>query len=111
MFFFFLGETLEKAAAEIMKCFRTCAIDSKSSEDVTKRWGMLNLVNQLFKIYFRNNMLHLCKPLIKAIEDSALKDRYPKSQVVTYKFFVGRKYMFDYNFKVHTQCENFKNYL
>ena len=47
-------------------------------------------------------MLHLCKPLIKAIEDSALKDRYPKSQVVTYKFFVGRKYMFDYNFKVCT---------
>ena len=33
------GETLEKAAEHIMSCFRTCALDSKSTEDVTKRWG------------------------------------------------------------------------
>ncbi len=69
------GQTLEKAAEHIMTCFRTCAIDSKSSEEVTKRWGMLNIVNQLFKIYFQVNKLHLCKPLIRAIESSALKDR------------------------------------
>lgn len=69
------GATLEKAAEHIMSCFRTCAIDSKSSEDVTKRWGMLNIVNQLFKIYFQVNKLHLCKPLIRAIESSNLKDK------------------------------------
>ena len=33
------GETLEKAAEILMSCFRVCAIDSKSSDDVTKRWG------------------------------------------------------------------------
>lgn len=93
------GETLEKAAEHIMSCFRTCALDSKSTEEVTKRWGMLNIVNQLFKIYFRVNKLHLCKPLIRAIEQSTLKDRYPKSQEVTYKYYVGRKHMFDNNFK------------
>ena len=93
------GETLEKAAEHIMTCFRTCALDSKSSEEVTKRWGMLNVVNQLFKIYFRINKLHLAKPLIRAIEASPLKERYPKSQQVTYKYYVGRKHMFDYNFK------------
>jgi hypothetical protein len=82
-----------------MTCFRTCALDSKSSENVTKRWGMLNVVNQLFKIYFKVNKLHLCKPLIRAIESSSLKDRYPKSQQVTYKYYVGRKHMFDYNFR------------
>ena len=90
------GATLEKAAEHMMSCFRTCALDSKSSEEVTKRWGkeigkvelretiliadfvlagMLNIVNQLFKIYFKVNKLHLCKPLIRAIESSALKDR------------------------------------
>jgi len=93
------GETLEKAAEHIMSCFRTCALDSKSTEDVTKRWGMLNIVNQLFKIYFKVNKLHLCKPLIRAIESSSLKERYPKSQQVTYKYYVGRKHMFDNNFK------------
>lgn len=33
------GATLEKAAEHMMSCFRTCALDSKSSERVTKRWG------------------------------------------------------------------------
>ena len=93
------GETLEKAAEHIMTCFRTCALDSKSSDEVTKRWGMLNIVNQLFKIYFQTNKMHLSKPLIRAIEASPFKERYPKSQQVTYKYYVGRKHMFDYNFK------------
>ena len=66
---------------------------------------MLNIVNQLFKIYFRVNKLHLCKPLIRAIEQSSLKDRYPKSQEVTYKYYVGRKHMFDNNFKAAERTE------
>ena len=80
------GETLEKASEGIMACFRVCAADARAGEDVTKRWGMLNLVNQLFKIYFQVNKLHLCKPLIRAVESSALKDRFSKSQLVTYRF-------------------------
>ncbi len=36
---------------------------------------MLNIVNQLFKIYFKVNKLHLCKPLIRAIDSSPFKDR------------------------------------
>ena len=43
--------------------------------------------------------LHLCKPLIRAIENSPLKNRYPKAQLVTYKYYVGKKYMFDNDFK------------
>ena len=82
------GETLEKASEGIMACFRVCAADARAAEDVTKRWGMLNLVNQLFKIYFRVNKLHLCKPLIRAVESSALKDRFSKSQLVTYRYVV-----------------------
>jgi len=93
------GETLEKASEGIMACFRVCAADARAAEDVTKRWGMLNLVNQLFKIYFKVNKMHLCKPLIRAVESSALKDRFSKSQLVTYKYYVGRKYMFDNDLK------------
>lgn len=93
------NQTLEKASEGIMACFRVCAADARASEEVTKRWGMLNLVNQLFKIYLKVNKLHLCKPLIRAIESSAFKDRFSKSQLVTYRYYVGRKYMFDNNFK------------
>jgi len=93
------GETLEKASEGIMSCFRVCAADARASEDVTKRWGMLNLVNQLFKIYFKLNKLHLTKPLIRAVDSSPLRDKFSKAQLVTYRYYVGRKYMFDNSFK------------
>lgn len=60
---------------------------------------MLYLVNQLFKVYFRINKLHLCKPLTRAIENSALKDSFPLAQQITYKYFVGRQAMFDSDYK------------
>ncbi|XP_048508184.1 PCI domain-containing protein 2 isoform X2 [Athalia rosae] len=93
------GEVLEKCAECLMGCFRICAADNRSSEDDTKRWGMLALVNQLLKVYFRINKLHLCRPLIRAIESSAFKDQFALAQQITYKFFVGRKAMFDSNYK------------
>ncbi|KAH7967071.1 hypothetical protein HPB49_022152 [Dermacentor silvarum] len=93
------GETLEKAAEFLMGCFRVCASDNRSSLENSKRRGMLNLVNQLFKIYFKINKLHLCKPLIRAIESSALKDHFSISQLVTYRYYVGQKAMFDSDFK------------
>ncbi|XP_012281296.1 PCI domain-containing protein 2 isoform X2 [Orussus abietinus] len=93
------GEVLEKCAECLMGCFRVCAADNRSSEDDTKRWGMLVLVNQLLKVYFRINKLHLCKPLIRAIDSSAYKDHFALAQQITYKFFVGRKAMFDSDYK------------
>lgn len=93
------GEILEKCAECLMGCFRVCACDNRSSEDDTKRWGMLALVNQLLKIYFRINKLHLCKPLIRAIESSPYKAHFALAQQITYKFFVGRKAMFDSDYK------------
>ncbi|XP_014231313.1 PCI domain-containing protein 2 [Trichogramma pretiosum] len=93
------GENLEKCAECLLSCFRICAADSRSSEDDTKKWGMLTLVNQLFKVYFKINKLHLCKPLIRAIDSCAYKDQFSLAQQITYKFFVGRKAMFDSDYK------------
>lgn len=45
------------------------------------------------------NKLHLCKPLIRAIDSSNLKDDYSMAQRVTYKYYVGRKAMFDSDYK------------
>lgn len=97
------GEILEKAAECLMGCFRVCAADNRSSEEDTKRLGMLNLVNQLFKVYFRINKLHLCKPLIRAIESSPFKESFSLSQQITYRYYVGRKAMFDSDYKAADQ--------
>uniref|UniRef100_G3T6X1 PCI domain-containing protein 2 n=1 Tax=Loxodonta africana TaxID=9785 RepID=G3T6X1_LOXAF len=94
-----VGDMLEKAAELLMSCFRVCASDTRAGIEDSKKWGMLFLVNQLFKIYFKINKLHLCKPLIRAIDSSNLKDDYTTAQRVTYKYYVGRKAMFDSDFK------------
>ncbi|EDW37584.1 GL16271 [Drosophila persimilis] len=94
------GQILEKAADCMMACFRVCAADGRASEEETKRLGMMNLVNQLFKIYFRINKLHLCKPLIRAIDNCAFKDTFPLPEQITYKYFVGRRAMFDSNYRM-----------
>ncbi|KAL3279958.1 hypothetical protein HHI36_017463 [Cryptolaemus montrouzieri] len=94
------GEILEKAAECLMGCFRVCAADNRSAEEDTKRIGMLALVNQLFKVYFRINKLHLCKPLIRAIQSSPFNDSFSLGQQITYKYFVGRKAMFDSDYKM-----------
>ncbi|XP_024900786.1 PCI domain-containing protein 2 isoform X3 [Pteropus alecto] len=94
-----VGDMLEKAAELLMSCFRVCASDTRAGIEDSKKWGMLFLVNQLFKIYFKINKLHLCKPLIRAIDSSNLKDDYSTAQRVTYRYYVGRKAMFDSDFK------------
>ncbi|XP_072034806.1 PCI domain-containing protein 2-like isoform X2 [Amphiura filiformis] len=93
------GEKLEKAADTMLGCFRICAADSRASLEDSKKWGMLYLVNQLFKIYFKTNNLQLCKPLIRAIESSSIRDGFSISQRVTYRYYTGRKAMFDNDFK------------
>lgn len=93
------GEHLEKAAECLLACFRICAADNRTDDRDTKRRGMMALVNQLFKVYFRINKLHLCKPLIRAIESSPFKDTFALSQQITYRYFVGRKAMFDSDYK------------
>lgn len=93
------GERLEKAADTLMGCFRVCASDNRAAIEDTKKWGMLNLVNQLFKIYFKINKLHLCKPLIRAIDSLPMKDKFSLAHLITFRYYVGQKAMFDGDFK------------
>ncbi|XP_036175913.1 LOW QUALITY PROTEIN: PCI domain-containing protein 2-like [Myotis myotis] len=94
-----VGDMLEKAAELLMSCFRACASDTPAGIEDSKKWGMLFLANQLFKIYFKINKLHLCTPLIRAIDRSNLKEDSSTAQRVTYRYYVGRKAMFDRGFK------------
>lgn len=100
-------DTLEKSADLLMQCFRVCASDSRAAVADSKKWGMLNLVNQLFKIYFKVNKLHLCKPLIRAIDQSNLREHFAKAQLVTYNFHVGKKHMFDSEYRLAEESLSF----
>lgn len=64
---------------------------------------MINVINQLFKIYFKINKLHLCKPLVRALENAQnaknSKLNFCLAERVTYNYFLGMRYMFDSDYR------------
>jgi hypothetical protein len=86
-------ENMERACECLMQLFRVCATDTRSNN--SKRIGMIYIINQLFKAYFRINKLHLCKPLIRALDNANIFDQCPLSERVTYNYYLGVKTLFD----------------
>jgi len=90
---------LETAADNIMGLFRITATDLRSAEQ-SKRKSMINVINQLFKIYFKINKLHLCKPLVRALENNKNTQLvFGLAERVTYNYFLGMRYMFDSDYR------------
>lgn len=101
------NEFSEKVAESLMASFRILTSDSKSDSQYSKKWGMMHIINQLFKIYFKINKINLCKPLKRVIENSNLKDAFPQCHQVVYKFFVGRQAMFENDFNTAAEYFNY----
>ena len=61
---------------------------------------MINVINQLFKIYFKINKLNLCKPLVRALENAKIPpEHFHMAERVTYNYFLGMKHMFDSDYR------------
>lgn len=79
-----------------MESYRICVAEGRLMAETTKKIGILNLTNQLFRIYFRINRLHLLKPLIRSIDHVGdLYNKFSLADKITYNYFLGRKAMFD----------------
>ena len=65
----------EEAVRVLQKKSFTICISDRAPLEVSKKWGTLHVINNLFKIYFKLNKLTLCKNLIKAVEGSG----FPKA--------------------------------
>ncbi|KAI6221434.1 CSN12-like protein [Aphelenchoides fujianensis] len=90
---------LEEATSPIME---------RNAINITKKVAIMSLTNQLFRIYFRINRLPLLKPLIRAIEQSGpLRDHFALSDEITYKYFVGRKAIFDNDLPLANEALSF----
>lgn len=85
---------LETCGAQLMQAYR-CSSQTSTRE---KKLAQLKIVNELFKIYFELNALHLCKNLINAVNLPTFlpfEESFPSSEKVTYHFYVGRLAVFD----------------
>ncbi|KUJ08774.1 uncharacterized protein LY89DRAFT_326031 [Mollisia scopiformis] len=86
------NEKLEDAARVLNKVFQTCLSDRAPLEE-SRKWGIYNIINLLFKTYFRLNSISLSKNILNAIQayrgDMPSLDAFPKAHRVTFKYYVG----------------------
>ncbi|KAG7349861.1 PCI domain containing protein [Nitzschia inconspicua] len=61
----------------------------------SKKAGVLAIVNVLFGMYFRLNILRLCKNLIRPVEGRKLNETGTMADMVTYNYYIGRLNMFE----------------
>uniref|UniRef100_A0A7S0JEN6 PCI domain-containing protein n=1 Tax=Calcidiscus leptoporus TaxID=127549 RepID=A0A7S0JEN6_9EUKA len=92
-------EKKREEAANMLQKFFKVTMNDRTPLHSSKRWGVLGVVNHLFKIYFSINNLRLCQNLIRAIEmnmKEALEGKeqagrsFKMAELTTYKYFVGR---------------------
>ncbi|CZT00507.1 related to CSN12-signalosome component [Rhynchosporium agropyri] len=92
------NEKLEDAARYLNKIFTTCLSDRAPLEE-SRKWGIYNIINLLFKTYFKLNSISLSKNILKAIQayrgDMPALDAFPKAHQVTFKYYVGVIYFLE----------------
>ncbi|PBP16582.1 PCI domain-containing protein [Diplocarpon rosae] len=92
------NERLEDAARQLNRIFTICLSDRAPLEE-SRKWGIYNIINLLFKTYFKLNSIALSKNILKAIQayrgDMPTLDAFPKAHQVTFKYYVGVIYFLE----------------
>jgi nuclear mRNA export protein PCID2/THP1 len=94
---------LQKAVTVLQESYSKTSNDRKEfkpdapldDEEGSKKAGVLAIVNELFAIYFKLNTLRLCKNLLRPVESRKLHEQGKMSEMVTYRFYVGRLFLFE----------------
>ncbi|GJQ08650.1 hypothetical protein GpartN1_g441.t1 [Galdieria partita] len=91
---------LEETESLLKRAYSLVVNDRLAAEE-SKKMASLELVNQLFRIYFKLNTVHLCRSLIRQVEGPSFPsfELFPISHQVTFCFFAGRLRLFDDDFK------------
>ncbi|CAG8892052.1 unnamed protein product [Penicillium nalgiovense] len=101
---------LEEAARVINRMFTLCLSDRAPLEE-SRKWGIYNMTNLLFKTYFKINSVGLTKNLLRAISASSTDlpppEVFPKSHIVTFEYYVGVIHFLDENY---TEAEEHLTY-
>ena len=101
---------LQKAVTLLQESYSKTSNDRKEfrpdaplDEEGSKKAGVLAIVNELFAIYFRLNTLRLCKNLLRPVESRKLHEQGSMSEMVTYKYYVGRIFLFEDQYEAAEQ--------
>ena len=105
---------LQKAVTLLQESYSKTSNDRKEfrpnaplDEEGSKKAGVLAIVNELFAIYFRLNTLRLCKNLLRPVESRKLHEQGNMSEMVTYKYYVGRIFLFEDQYEAAEESLNY----
>ncbi|KAI4166086.1 MAG: hypothetical protein LQ342_000517 [Letrouitia transgressa] len=100
------NELLEDAARVINRIFTLCISDRAPLEE-SRKWGLYYTTNLLFKTYFKLNSIGLSKNILRALESSRTDmppmEAFPKSHIVTFKYYVGLIHFLDEDYVIAEQ--------
>ncbi|GKZ78933.1 COP9 signalosome (CSN) subunit [Aspergillus niger] len=92
---------LEEATRVLNRMFTLCLSDRAPIEE-SRKWGIYDTTNLLFKTYFKLNTVGLSKNLLRALNASSADlpglDAFPKSHIVTFEYYVGVIHFLDENY-------------
>jgi hypothetical protein len=94
----FKAEKVEDVARTLLKAFQVTNGDRSNEGAASKRTGTLEVINQLFRVYFKLNALRLCTNLTRTVNAPGFVDfeaSFPVAHRVTYKYFVGRLHLYE----------------
>ncbi|KAL1854585.1 COP9 signalosome (CSN) subunit [Paecilomyces lecythidis] len=101
---------LEDSARTINRMFTLCLSDRAPIEE-SRKWGIYETTNLLFKTYFKLNSVGLSKNVLRALDASSADmpelEAFPKSHIVTFKYCVGVICFLDENY---TEAEEHLTY-
>eukprot|EP01031_Cornospumella_fuschlensis_P036555 gene36555-44345_t len=103
---------LRESLTSLVKGFTIVAKDrSPLKQAGCKKLAIFAVTNVLFKVYFKVNTLQLCGKLISVVEGpGGVMDNlslFPCSDVVMYKYYLGRLKMFEDRYEEARDCLHF----
>ena len=93
------AEKSEDFARVLNQIFTVCLGDRQPNG---KKMGCLDVINNLLKIYFRRANLRMVPSLLRTVNNKGFPplDSFPISQLVTYRFYLGRFEMLQGNYAI-----------
>ncbi|EMR86199.1 hypothetical protein ACHAPC_000124 [Botrytis cinerea] len=96
------NEKLEDAARQLNRIFTLCLSDRATLEE-SRKWATYNIINLLFKTYFKLNSIGLSRNILNAIQayrgDMPSLESFPMSHQVTFKYYCGVIYFLEEHYE------------
>ncbi|WFD30007.1 COP9 signalosome (CSN) subunit [Malassezia sp. CBS 17886] len=92
---------LEECARQLNKAFSACIADRNPVLTESKKWGTYAMVGMVFRTYFQLKSVSLCRNILRALAAADLPplDAFPRADMVTYWYYVGRLAFLDEDYE------------